>query len=766
MISSRVIHNVSRCSGRQIIARRVFSKTARAGDVKDEDHGSEFQLSRVASTRRAIVRLVVAPQYNPTIDGDTVLGNFINDMKSDLQGPRAKPRKKSSTRDSNQSTTKPKDDKPINESKDNHALRCPRQFSITTPDPKRTTKEQVLHLISTRARMSQSQYVKDFSISSAEEAIVILATPAFAKWLENDDDFIKHVLERLTHFHKDKKPNYVVVIGAVVDGLAPSPDSIPIAERAGPLEGFSFLHGLRSQVLSPRNVWETASFKNNTTNPEKLSHLIFSGKSHQQVGELSSATTISLPLANTLFVNGKHSTLQIDQWTRRYKGAYKSLKSEQKQFQHVKAFRYESTMIPPIFVPAVPLTLPRPIASGLGNIIRQLSFGSEDVDNRPASSELETQVTRYMKFIEQQTTVGVWALIYRKELLNPNLKDTTLEMTEHLESTWGNDDENLRFVGTQLALGAILCRVVSGGGGWGSKQGLLSLDPQLTHEDIASARFDHSPHSIEEGQDSTLGNLARRGDHIQFFTINPNKLKDYESPMDDLTSTEISGVDSSVSDDRLAVKKYITQEPAMTGLSFREASVLSWSKRATFGVVPSTIDKLPKSDINDGSSNAHDLEPPFLTFRKGEFGAVSESGIFLHSSHQKRVNDLAYEHINTKIDMPYSYLYRDQAGTLPQETQEYLTKSALRSKTDSERLRKVEERRKKTLSKDNSTQEDTSLITKKRVGHTRWPKYSPESEKKSPIRKVNVGTLEKEKRFSYPVEKQGMRFMSSKEEEG
>ncbi|KAI9642334.1 hypothetical protein NHQ30_009136 [Ciborinia camelliae] len=750
MISSRIIHNVSRSPSRQRITKRVFSQTARAGNIdKDEEHGNGFKISRISSSRQKLVRSVTVPAYNPTVAGETVVENLGDNTKS---GPQLalQPKMKIFTKDSCQSSTESQDDNSNKNINDGHSdsttskvvlksksMPIPRQFSISSPDPKRTTKEEVLKLIKSRSRMSKAQYFGDYTSFGSEEAVVILVTPAFAKWLEDDENFIKGVLECLTHHHVDNKPNYVVVVAAVVDGLAPSPGDIPIAERAGPLEGFSFLYGVRTQLLSPKNVWEPESYKNDLTNPAKLSHLIFSGKSCSKQSEQSLATTISLPLANTLFVNGKHSTLETSQWTRRNMGEYKCLQSVEKQYQRIKVFHHESTTIPPIFVPAVPLTLPRPIANGLGNIIRQLSFGPEDTDNRPASSELESQVTRYMAFSERHATIGVWALIYRKEILDPNLKATTLEMTEQLESTWGNDDQNLRFVGTQIALGAILCRVVSGGGGWGSKQGLLSLDPQLTYEDIASARFDYTPHSIEEGQDSKLGNLARRGDHIQFFTINPNKLKEYETPMEHPTSTDILGVDHNVSDDRVAVEKYITKEPEKTGLTMLEAIDLSWSNKVVFGVVPSTIDKLPQSEINDASTALKD-KVPFLNFRKGEFGAVTESGIYLHSSHQKRVTDKAFELINTKIDMPYSYLYRDQPGTSPQEIAEHEEKLLLGSEAAS-----LPEGGSSKLSLEgNDTPKTHPLIRKWRVGHTRWPKFSPQPETKSPIRRVNVGTSE------------------------
>ncbi|KAK6603474.1 hypothetical protein H4I96_06242 [Botrytis cinerea] len=642
----------------------------------------------------------------------------------------------------------------------------PRQFSIISPDPKRTTKEQVLQLISNRARMTKARYLADPSLTAPEEAVVILATPAFASWLEDDENFIKHVLECFTYHHVDGKPNYVVVVGAVIDGLAPSPDDIPIAERAGPLEGFSFLHGLRSRVLRPDNVWNPESFKNNAKNPDKLSHLIISGNKSQKPWELALSTTISLPLANTLFVNGKHSTLEIAKWTRRNEGEYKCIQREQKQYQHIKAFHYENTMIPPIFVPAVPLTLPRPIANGLGNIVRQLSFGPGDTDNRPASSELETQVTRFMEYSNLHTNIGVWALIYRKELLDPNLKASTLESAEDLVSTWSNDDKNLRFVGTQIALGAILCRVVSGGGGWGAKQGLLSLDPQMTYEDIVSASFEYTDQSMEKAQDSTLGNLARRGDHIQFFTINPNKLKEPESPMDTIKSSETIDVDSIV-DEKVARKRFITQEPEKTELNLRDATDLSWSSKTTFGVVPSTIDKIPSYDTHDSSTSSNQTLP-FLTFRKGEFGAVSDSdaknneSLFEMTSRfivttgrvptkEEQKELLEKCNINPKIEAARKRGGVSYARVLVLEAEKEMKNMVLQA-----RLLSRENGMDEAFEKIFPEVEERKVVRKKRVGHTRWPRFVGEKERKEvEVRKVKVFPTEKKFRFPVVGESEG-----------
>lgn len=648
--------------------------------------------------------------------------------------------------------------------------------------------------------MGRHKYLSGFRLDLRHraQAFVILVTPAFAEWLK--DDFIEDVIRTMTYHFGHRISKRVTVVSAVVDGLAPSPDDIPIAERVGPLQGISILYGLKHQILSAKSMWKPESFKDTSKDPDKLSHLILLGQIPIKQRESSLRVSISLPLANTLFVNGQHSTLEVSQWMRSSRDRYTLVRSAQKQYQHIKAFYHGNTMIPPIFVPAVPLTLPRRIASGLGNIVRQLSFERRGGDIRPASSELETQVTRYMKFSKLHTTIGVWALIYRKELLDPNLKATTLERTEELQSTWGNDDENLRFVGTRLALGAILCRVgewlplarynpldvckrlicsVSGGGGWGAKQGLLSLDPQITHGDIPSAGADYISDSMQESQNPTLGNLARPGDYIQFFTIKPSKLKDHKSSMEESSpSTVALGENPSVAGDGPPDSKYITKQPEISGLASKEYNDIDWSKRVVFGVVPSTIDELPKSDTTEASSSRNGTVP--LAFRKGEFGAVSESGVYLYAPHKRGINSTKFEHINTKIDMPYSFLYIDQLVTLPpREPGKSKLKPSLGStgSSDIKNVSSASESAKESqstttgkrpsqkgaaevsgqqnASTSKANQVSDSTIRKTRVGHTRWPKFLPKKEKpkkEKPLNIRKIKTHHKERTFRFRLD--------------
>jgi hypothetical protein len=185
---------------------------------------------------------------------------------------------------------------------------------------------------------------------------------------------------------------------------------------------------------------------------------------------------------------------------------------------------------------------------------------------------------------------------------------------------------------------------VSGGGGWGVKQGLLSLDPQVNYENIEEARFDMSSEaSRQEQQDTALGDLARPGDWIQFFTVDPSKAKEYSN--ESREALDLHYWRDSITRDHLVVPE--------------TAEAINWMKSTVFGAVPSTIDKMPdnKDDINPKKG---------VVFQQGHFGAVSESGLFLRSEQRFRKGSLEekqttsdFRTYDTKIDIPHSYVYRN-----------------------------------------------------------------------------------------------------------
>jgi hypothetical protein len=88
------------------------------------------------------------------------------------------------------------------------------------------------------------------TVNDSRQAVVILATPSFAPWLDHNSGFIPRLLQKLT-----EKINYkfvdlceIDVVCACVDGISPTHPRIALKGEPSP-EGFSFLRGLSAHVI-------------------------------------------------------------------------------------------------------------------------------------------------------------------------------------------------------------------------------------------------------------------------------------------------------------------------------------------------------------------------------------------------------------------------------------------------------------------------------------------------------------------------------------
>lgn len=152
-------------------------------------------------------------------------------------------------------------------------------------------------------------------------------------------------------------------------------------------------------------------------------------------------------------------------------------------------------------LPLRALTPPRRIAAGLGNILKQLDSDGAAVG---ASRELEKAVTEYVG--AQEPNAGGVSVFARLTPRNPAEE----------EGKEGGCDF--------LAPGVRVHRVLSGGGGWGSKAGLLSLDPQGEADVGGFAEgFENSvfnavgqPGAEGEGKKRPTG-IVTVGEWVQFF---------------------------------------------------------------------------------------------------------------------------------------------------------------------------------------------------------------------------------------------------------
>lgn len=256
------------------------------------------------------------------------------------------------------------------------------------------------------------------------------------------------------------------------------------------------------------NASEEAAFILATRNPDGQN----SAQSHE----------IGIRLAQTVFRNGRDRTLLGMRWTR----------DEATKSYVLDSYHDLSTcsIIAPVRethsavnVPFHPVTQRRRVISSMGNILRQVSKspnGHGDLNTGiPASSELEKELPRYVteRGIPHQR-VSVWALV-------EPASSSTVTTQQNIQSSLSN--------------GSKIHRVVSGGGGWGKKQGLLSLDPEVTFGAASRSReisldelFTSSaetepaftndlPDFLEGlglgGNIAQLSQVATPGDHIQFF---------------------------------------------------------------------------------------------------------------------------------------------------------------------------------------------------------------------------------------------------------
>ena len=282
------------------------------------------------------------------------------------------------------------------------------------------------------------------------QAVVILGTPSFASWLDDDETFIRKILETITRpSAKSSLPPVIEVICACVDGLSPPFGRIHYQRGKPATEGFSLLHGTRNDILPELSSPNDAS----KTELSALQSTITFSRSNR-------TTAVTVPLANTLFQTGRQSTLLIAKWKVK-NGSLVKMDSEQRSDIAINAFGRLESGIPSNSIPAVPLTPARRIISGLGNIVRQLDFGDEGIG--PASRELEKSVYEYLELKgRSNSTVSVWALIAPEDTQaggTSTRMERLLVDAGSVKRLWRRQHSRTDYVGHFIGMGATFCRV-------------------------------------------------------------------------------------------------------------------------------------------------------------------------------------------------------------------------------------------------------------------------------------------------------------------
>jgi hypothetical protein len=338
-----------------------------------------------------------------------------------------------------------------------------------------------------------------------------------------------------------------------------------------------------------------------------------------------------LPLANTVFQTGTtstmfHATWQSDPDTQRLQ-----LEKKTNVTHHGIDMSVSGTssgqILSALGIPLLPLTYPRGVEGCMGNIIRRVT--GPDGTSVTASSELEKVVPEFFKARgEPAQPTTVWALVVPKA----NREETRMRTGRHLRKRVANKEKKKApedvvwerlwqgertvsnaLVSKALAEGGRLHRVLSGGGGWGKKAGLLSLDPVPVDEEIP-IRMEDATSGFEGPGDfsSVLTPVVQDGDAIQFFISPPPPVK--VDTLEDLKSLP-------------------------------KERTWGWE----LGTVPSTVDSIP-----GGSWQHAETSEGYLAVFKHSFGALTEGGITLTQRRRVEPHDPLSILAKTTIDVPFS----------------------------------------------------------------------------------------------------------------
>lgn len=367
-------------------------------------------------------------------------------------------------------------------------------------------------------------------VNDARVVPVIFASTFCAPLIDPTQSSLGEIVnDLLRRVHPENPPAVAYTVTAVVDKITGNSRRVADGESTSThlvpqgREGLSLLladaTGVKARGAKPTRTRGAAS---------EEPAFIFS--TLPDAGGQALSHEVGLRLANTIFVNGKDRTLigmkwNFDERSRRY------VLDKYRDLGVCSVGLSQSARQCSINIPLIPVTPLRRVVSSMGNILRQVSKSLESTsDAQPASADLERELPRYVSSLGMpHQRVSVWALIQPAESALPVQEWSAKQLEE------------------AVSRGARLHRVMSGGGGWGKKQGLLSLDPEIFFRDGKHANtevtvervFDTGKNATDvdpsaevaeildlslEESIASLTQITKEGDYVQFFVeIPPTK---------------------------------------------------------------------------------------------------------------------------------------------------------------------------------------------------------------------------------------------------
>lgn len=464
---------------------------------------------------------------------------------------------------------------------------------------------------------------------------VIFVTPAFANWLSKDNAFLGQFINRLygpgsVDGQSQTSELEVKAVCAVVHAL-------PTAVGDGAKSISLGYEGIAYTTL-PKGS-NSSIPKRSSSQAGMVEFLV----QNQASGDDILTNTIRIPLANTVFQTGTQTTLFEATWERKStENAFTLVARQDAIYQRLSMVHFHgpgprSGSNWSLSIPLLPLTVPRKVEGCMGNIVRRIIGADEK--SVTASMELESVVPRFFKARgEPAQTTAAWALVIPREMKDTIIKRTNKLIADNVarggepssadpnswDSLWQNTPAIWNeFVSQAVTGGARLHRVLSGGGGWGKKAGILSLDPVpsvgTTQENGVLDVQGGDPIDFE----STLTPVTRDGDFIQFFITPSSDLVQQASKNDN--EGELQGIYDSSGE---------------LGASIQ------------LGTVPSTMDSIPGQSWQHSPTASGNV----FVFQQA-FGALVEGGLSFTQSQEQTEKGKppvsSVQHISM-IDVPFS----------------------------------------------------------------------------------------------------------------
>ena len=355
---------------------------------------------------------------------------------------------------------------------------------------------------------------------------VVLATPSLASIFDNGSKFLRTLLQ---NSYRDIKGKVTVqILGAIVDQVSLPSQMSGVHEvssrcfNTNGMEGLSIYVAHRSLATAGTKYIDAdpevdSSSGNPTAKTEgtgaegqrSLTFILspsesFKGSHSPNFYAPLHEYRIRVPLTNTVFVNGRESTLSRQVWSV-YQQPDDSVQAEcqsetlvSQAEVHIPLF-YLQAALKPEFKDFYRLTPPRVVAKAAGNIIRSFSKSTanspgNNLEEIGASEELEAALSRPFESGRNPPDVyEVWAQVTVRERWSQMPRGNT-RITDSIEA------------------GDRFFKVLGGGGGWGNQRGLIALD-----SDAPFGGDSRVP--VSEDEPKPFSDIIRPGDVVRFIRV-------------------------------------------------------------------------------------------------------------------------------------------------------------------------------------------------------------------------------------------------------